>query len=142
MKFAKQKILKPNVLIVAMIVLALAGYIILGVFYMGEESDQDDITSAFFTHGLAVQITETAAAYMHNHIRKELNLEERQGKRYSWGFPAIPDLSQHKQLFKLLPAQEELNIQLTSAFQFVPEYTTAALIVHHPQAQYYQINQK
>lgn len=45
MKFAKQKILKPNVLIVAMIVLALAGYIILGVFYMGEESDQDDITS-------------------------------------------------------------------------------------------------
>lgn len=110
--------------------------------YVHSLYDQDDITSAFFTHGLAVQITETAAAYMHNHIRKELNLEERQGKRYSWGFPAIPDLSQHKQLFKLLPAQEELNIQLTSAFQFVPEYTTAALIVHHPQAQYYQINQK
>ena len=102
--------------------------------------DQSDITSAFFTHGLAVQITETAAGHMHRHIRKELKLEDRQGKRYSWGFPAIPDLSQHQLLFKLLPAETELHIHLTSAFQFVPEYTTAALVVHHPQAQYYQIN--
>ena len=99
----------------------------------------DDFTESFFTHGLAVQLTETAAEYMHNHIRNELGLGARQGKRYSWGYPAIPDLSQHELVFKLLPAREELGLQMTSAYQFIPEYTTAALVLHHPQASYFQV---
>ncbi|NPV40516.1 MAG: methionine synthase [Anaerolineae bacterium] len=99
----------------------------------------DDITGAFFAHGLAVQLTETAAIYMHRRIRSELGLKANQGKRYSWGYPAIPDLAQHELLFRLLPAGEELGIRLTSAFQFVPEYSTGALIVHHPQAVYFQM---
>ena len=101
--------------------------------------EADDITEAFFAHGLAVQLTETAAIYMHARIRCELGLKANQGKRYSWGYPAIPDLSQHELLFKLLPAEQELGIRLTSAFQFVPEYSTGALIVHHPEAVYFQI---
>lgn len=99
----------------------------------------DDFTESFFTHGLAVQLTETAAEYMHDHIRNELGLSARQGKRYSWGYPAIPDLSQHELVFKLLPAREELGLQMTSAYQFIPEYTTAALVLHHPQASYFQV---
>ena len=99
----------------------------------------NDFTESFFNHGLAVQLTETAAAYMHDTIRRELGLGARQGKRYSWGYPAIPDLSQHELVFKLLPAQEALGLQMTSAYQFIPEYTTAALVLHHPQASYFQV---
>ena len=99
----------------------------------------DDFTESFFAHGLAVQITETAAGYLHNTIRRELGLDARQGKRYSWGYPAIPDLSQHEMVFKLLPAREELGLEMTSAYQFIPEYTTAALVLHHPQASYFQV---
>ena len=107
--------------------------------YVHQLHEQDDIIEAFFSHGLAVQITETAAKYMHDFIRKELKLKPNQGKRYSWGYTVIPDLSQHELLFKLLPAKQKLGISLTSAFQFVPEYTTAALILHHPQAEYFQM---
>ena len=99
-----------------------------------------DITEAFYHHGLAVQLTETAAVWTHLHIRKELGLSARQGKRYSWGYPAMPDLSQHQLLFSLLPAEKALGIHLTSAYQFVPEYTTAALVVHHTDAAYFRID--
>ena len=99
----------------------------------------NDFTESFFNHGLAVQLTETAAEYMHDTIRRELGLGARQGKRYSWGYQAIPDLSQHEMVFKLLPAQEALGLRMTSAYQFIPEYTTAALVLHHPQASYFQV---
>ena len=62
-----------------------------------------------------------------------------QGKRYSWGYGACPDLEDHAQLFKILPAERELGMQLTSAFQLIPEQSTAAIIVHHPQAKYYAV---
>ena len=98
-----------------------------------------NITEAFYHHGLAVQLTEAAAEWTHRRIRKELRLDARQGKRYSWGYPAIPDLSQHELLFRLLPAEKELGIRMTSAFQFIPEYTTAAVIVHNPRAVYFRM---
>jgi 5-methyltetrahydrofolate--homocysteine methyltransferase len=98
-----------------------------------------DITEAFYHHGLAVQLTEAAAQWIHRRIRKELGLNARQGKRYSWGYPAIPDLSQHEILFRLLPAEKQLGIRMTSAFQFIPEYTTAALIIHNPEAVYFRM---
>jgi 5-methyltetrahydrofolate--homocysteine methyltransferase len=97
------------------------------------------ITEAFYAHGLAVQITETAARYVHELIRQELRLKQNRGKRYSWGYPALPDLSQHELLFQLLPARELLGIRMTSAFQFIPEFTTAAMIVHHPAAAYFRM---
>ena len=58
-----------------------------------------------------------------------------QGKRYSWGYGACPDLEDHAQLFKLLPAEEALGMELTSAFQLIPEQCTAAMIVHHPRGE-------
>ena len=99
-----------------------------------------NITEAFYHHGLAVQLAEAAAQWTHRCIRKELRLDARQGKRYSWGYPAIPDLSQHELLFRLLPAEKELGIRMTSAFQFIPEYTTAALVVHNPAAAYFRMD--
>jgi 5-methyltetrahydrofolate--homocysteine methyltransferase len=101
----------------------------------------NDYTEAYFTHGLGVQTAEATADYLHNHIRRELGLEAEQGKRYSWGYPAIPDLDDHKKVFRLLPAASELGMDLTPAYQLVPEQSTAAIIVHHPQARYYNIGE-
>lgn len=96
-----------------------------------------DYTEAYFTHGLAVQTAEAAAEYLHRHVRRELGLAEGQGKRYSWGYPAIPELEDHAKVFKLLPAEKELGMSLTAAYQLVPEQSTAAIVIHHPEARYF-----
>jgi 5-methyltetrahydrofolate--homocysteine methyltransferase len=103
--------------------------------------DQGDFSQAYFTHGLAVQTAEATAEYLHRHIRRELGLPEGQGKRYSWGYPAIPDLEDHRKVFDLLPAESALGMRLTDAFQLVPEQSTAAIIVHHPAAKYYSVGE-
>ncbi|MEN8242899.1 MAG: methionine synthase [Chloroflexota bacterium] len=99
--------------------------------------DAGDYSEGYYIHGLAVQTAEAAAEYLHRHIRRELGLTEDQGKRYSWGYPAIPDLDDHQIVFDLLPAGDALGMSLTSAYQLVPEQSTAAIIVHHPKAKYY-----
>jgi 5-methyltetrahydrofolate--homocysteine methyltransferase len=100
-----------------------------------------DYTEGYFGHGLAVQTAEATADYLHNHIRRELGLKPEQGKRYSWGYPAIPDLEDHAKVFQLLPAAQELGMSLTSAYQLVPEQSTAAIILHHPGAKYYSVGE-
>lgn len=104
-----------------------------------ELQSKGDYTEAYFSHGLAVQTAEATADYLHNHIRRELGLKKDQGKRYSWGYPAIPELNDHEKVFQLLPVEQELGMQLTSAFQLVPEQSTAAIILHHPKAKYFNI---
>ena len=101
----------------------------------------NDYTEGYFTHGLAVQTAEATAEYLHRHIRRELGLLPKQGKRYSWGYPAIPDLQDHAKVFALLPAEKELGMQLTEAYQLIPEQSTAAIIVHHPEAKYYSVGE-
>jgi 5-methyltetrahydrofolate--homocysteine methyltransferase len=98
-----------------------------------------EYTEAFYSHGLAVEAAEATAEWMHRRIRRELGVAGSQGKRYSWGYGACPDLDDHAQVFKLLPVGEALGMTLTSAFQLVPEQSTAALIVHHPEAKYYAV---
>jgi len=102
----------------------------------------NDYTEGYFTHGLAVQTAEATANYLHNHIRRELGLAEGQGKRYSWGYPAIPELEDHAKVFELLPAVvDELGMTLSPAYQLIPEQSTAAIIVHHKDAKYYSIGE-
>ena len=101
-----------------------------------------DYTEAYFTHGLGVQTAEATANYLHEHIRREMGIPENQGKRYSWGYPAIPELEDHQKVFQLLPAVEkELGITLSPSYQLIPEQSTAAIIVHHPQAKYYSVGE-
>jgi 5-methyltetrahydrofolate--homocysteine methyltransferase len=100
-----------------------------------------DYSEAYFNHGLSVQMAEAAAEYLHQHIRRELGLEAGQGKRYSWGYPAIPELQDHRLVFQLLPAESELGISLSPAYQLIPEQSTAAIIIHHPQARYFNIGE-
>jgi len=98
-----------------------------------------EYAEAYYLHGLAVQMAEATADYLHAHIRRELGLNTNRGKRYSWGYPAIPELEDHLKVFELLPAESEINMKLTSAYQLVPEQSTAAIIVHHPEAKYFNI---
>ena len=102
----------------------------------------NDYTEAYFVHGLAVQSAEATADYMHNHIRRELGLAANQGKRYSWGYPAIPVLEDHFKVFKMLPAAEaELGLGLSVSGQIIPEESTAAIIVPHKSAKYYTLGE-
>jgi 5-methyltetrahydrofolate--homocysteine methyltransferase len=98
-----------------------------------------EYTEAYYSHGFAVEAAEALAEWMHRRVRRELGLAEGRGKRYSWGYGACPDLDDHALVFKLLPAGDALGMQLTSAFQLVPEQSTAAMIVHHPEARYYAV---
>jgi 5-methyltetrahydrofolate--homocysteine methyltransferase len=101
-----------------------------------------DYSEAYFTHGLAVQAAEATADYLHGHIRRELGIGEEQGKRYSWGYPAIPELEDHKKVFELLPAvTNELGVTLSTAYQLIPEQSTAAIILHHSKAKYYSVGE-
>jgi 5-methyltetrahydrofolate--homocysteine methyltransferase len=102
----------------------------------------NDYTEAYFVHGLAVQAAEATADYMHNHIRRELGLGANQGKRYSWGYPAIPILEDHFKVFQMLPAAEaELGLGLSVSGQIIPEESTAAIVVSHKDAKYYTLGE-
>lgn len=100
----------------------------------------DNYSEAYFFHGLAVQAAEATANYMTQHVRRELNIAENRGKRYSWGYPACPELADHQIVLKLLPQAEEIGLSLTpESFQWVPEQSTAAIFAHHPDAKYYSV---
>ena len=98
-----------------------------------------EYAEGYYLHGLAVQMAEATADYLHAHVRRELGLSPERGKRYSWGYPAIPELEDHLKVFELLPAESALGMTLTSAYQLVPEQSTAAIIVHHPDAKYFNV---
>jgi 5-methyltetrahydrofolate--homocysteine methyltransferase len=98
---------------------------------------KNEYSEAFYSHGLSVESAEAVAEWSHRRIQKELGLTT--GKRYSWGYGACPDLDDHVTVFKLLPAKEALGMELTEAFQLMPEQSTAAVIIHHPEAKYYAV---
>jgi 5-methyltetrahydrofolate--homocysteine methyltransferase len=100
----------------------------------------DNYSEAYFFHGLAVQSAEATANYMTNLVRGQLSVAKGQGKRYSWGYPACPDLEDHAVVWKLMPQiQEVLGLELTESFQIVPEQSTVAIFAHHPDAKYYSV---
>jgi 5-methyltetrahydrofolate--homocysteine methyltransferase len=99
---------------------------------------QGDYSRGYYIHGLGVSMAEALAEYTNQIIRQGLGLGEGRGKRYSWGYPACPNLEEHAKLFSLLPT-EKIGLTLTEAFQLVPEQSTAAIVVHHPEAKYFSI---
>ncbi len=108
--------------------------------YFDKLQGSDQYTEAYYFHGLAVQTAEATATFVNQHINHELGINIKRGKRYSWGYPACPDLDDHKIVFQLLPETiNKLGMELTSAYQLVPEQSTAAIVVHHPEAKYYSV---
>jgi 5-methyltetrahydrofolate--homocysteine methyltransferase len=98
-----------------------------------------DYSTAYYIHGLGAEMAEGMAEYVHRIVRRELGLAPDQGKRYSWGYPAIPELEDHVKLFGILPARETIGVDLTISHQLVPEQSTAAIVVHHPKAVYFAV---
>jgi 5-methyltetrahydrofolate--homocysteine methyltransferase len=104
-----------------------------------ELQGRGDYAEAYFLHGLSVETAEATAEYVHQHVRRELNLDAKRGKRYSWGYPACPDLADHQKVFALLPQVSEVGLELSAAYQLIPEQSTAAIVVHHQAAKYYSV---
>lgn len=108
--------------------------------YFDKLQGSDQYTEAYYFHGLAVQTAEATAVFVNQHINHELGINIKRGKRYSWGYPACPDLDDHQIMFQLLPETvQKLGMELTAAYQLVPEQSTAAIVVHHPDAKYYSV---
>ena len=100
-------------------------------------------------HGLSVQLTESLAEFWHARIRSEIGFAKEdsaelsdlldqgyRGSRYSFGYPACPDIEQQVALCKLLEP-ERIGVELSEEFQLHPEQSTSAIIVHHPEAKYF-----
>lgn len=96
---------------------------------------EDKYTDAYYLHGLAVEVAEALAQWVNQKIKTELNLEKG-GLRYSWGFPSCPDVLQHHLVWKLLEP-EKSGMTLTESGQIIPEQSTAAIVIHHPDAKYF-----
>ena len=110
-----------------------------------------DYQDYLYTHGMGVETAEALAEYWHLQIRHELGIDDQEpdemrllfsakyhGCRYSFGYPACPNLEDQTQLMELLQPQE-IGIELTEEFMLNPEQTTSAIIVHHPQAKYFNV---
>jgi 5-methyltetrahydrofolate--homocysteine methyltransferase len=124
---------------------AASDVIALQVVTMGDEpatridalQARNDYSEAYFLHGFTVQSAEALAERTHRKIRSELGLAGDRGKRYSWGYGACPDLAQHEIVWRLLDVENAIGAKLTSAYQIMPEQSTAAIIIHHPRAAYF-----
>jgi 5-methyltetrahydrofolate--homocysteine methyltransferase len=101
--------------------------------------EKGEYSRALYLHGLAVETAEALAEFWHRVVRRELGVPEGQGKRYSPGYPAWPELVDQRQIWKLLDPERTLGVSLTTACQMVPEQSTSAIVVHHPEAVYYTV---
>jgi 5-methyltetrahydrofolate--homocysteine methyltransferase len=95
-----------------------------------------EFAEQLFTHGLGVQAAEGLAEWLHAEVRRELGIEPDQGRRYSWGYPACPDQSEHAKVWRLLDLGE-IGMTLSDGFAVMPEQSTVAIVAHHPQAVYF-----
>jgi 5-methyltetrahydrofolate--homocysteine methyltransferase len=93
-------------------------------------------TDAYYLHGIAVETAEALADWINLKIKTELNIGVKRGLRYSWGYPSCPDISQHYLVWKLLDPSKS-GMRLTESGQIIPDQSTAAIVVHHPQAEYF-----
>jgi 5-methyltetrahydrofolate--homocysteine methyltransferase len=111
----------------------------------------DSYTDYLLFHGLSVESAEALAEMWHKRIREELNIASNdsptlaklfhqgyQGSRYSFGYPACPNLEDQTKLFELL-RPERIDVELSEEFQLNPEQSTSAIIVHHPEAGYFNV---
>ncbi len=96
-----------------------------------------EYSEAYFVHGLAAQVTEAAAEWLHRYLNARLGLAPDVGKRYSWGYPPCPDVRQHRLVWALLDVEAQLGLRLTEAGQIMPEHSTAALVIPNPEATYF-----
>src|SRR5215469_6066273 len=103
-----------------------------------EWNKENDYTDAYYLHGLAVETAEAMAEWVNSLIKSDLKIGNKGGLRYSWGYPSCPDVSQHHLVWKILDPSKS-GMVLTEAGQIIPDQSTAAIVVHHPEAEYFVI---
>ena len=97
---------------------------------------EDNYADAYFLHGLAVETAEAMAEWINARIREDLKIGPKRGLRYSWGYPSCPDIMQHHLVWQILDPSKS-GMTLTDAGQIIPDQSTAAMVVHHPAAEYF-----
>jgi 5-methyltetrahydrofolate--homocysteine methyltransferase len=113
--------------------------------------EQHNYTDYLYLHGLSVEAAEALAELWHKRMREELGIAAEdspdltrifrqgyRGSRYSFGYPACPNLEDQAKLFELLEP-ERIGIELSEEFQLDPEQSTSAIVVHHPEAKYFNV---
>jgi 5-methyltetrahydrofolate--homocysteine methyltransferase len=116
-----------------------------------DKFESGEFQDYLYIHGMGVETAEALAEYWHKHIREELGIANEDAKeirllfsakyrgcRYSFGYPACPNLEDQRLIFELLHP-EEIGVELTEEFMLVPEQSTSAIICHHPEAKYFNI---
>src|SRR3954463_9651420 len=103
---------------------------------MAKLEQDGEFAEQLFTHGIGVQTAEGMAEWLHWKIREDLGIPVTQGRRYSWGSPAVPEQSEHEKVDRLL-GLSDIGIRLSGGHAVEPEQSTLALIAHHPQAGYF-----
>jgi 5-methyltetrahydrofolate--homocysteine methyltransferase len=111
-----------------------------------------EYTKYLYLHGLSVETAEALAELHHKCMREELGIagqdapeirdlfhQKYRGSRYSFGYPACPNLEDQTKLFALLKPEENVGVRLTSGFLLEPEQSTSAIVVHHPAAKYFVV---
>jgi 5-methyltetrahydrofolate--homocysteine methyltransferase len=111
-----------------------------------------EYTKYLYLHGLSVETAEALAEFHHKKMREELGIagedakeirdlfhQKYRGSRYSFGYPACPNLEDQTKLFVLLKPEENVGVRLTSGFLLEPEQSTSAIVVHHPAAKYFVV---
>ncbi len=114
--------------------------------------ERGDFTKYLYTHGLSVETAEALAEFMHKEMRAELGIggedatdvrdlfhQKYRGSRYSFGYPACPNLEDQTKIFALLHPEENIGVRLTESYHLEPEQSTDAIVVHHPQAKYFVV---
>jgi 5-methyltetrahydrofolate--homocysteine methyltransferase len=103
---------------------------------MAQLEADGEFAEQLFTHGLGVQTAEGIAEWLHSRVREDLEIDRGQGRRYSWGYPACPEQSEHEKVFRLLDAPA-IGLRLSGGYAVEPEQSTLAIVAHHPQAVYF-----
>ena len=111
-----------------------------------------DFTKYLYLHGLSVETAEALAELTHKQAREFLGIagedsprvadlfhQKYRGSRYSFGYPACPNLEDQAKIFRLLKPEENISVRLTEGFHLEPEQSTNAVVVHHPQAKYFVV---
>jgi 5-methyltetrahydrofolate--homocysteine methyltransferase len=103
---------------------------------IGRLEQEGEFAEQLYVHGIGVQAAEGLAEWLHSKVRRALRIDLDQGRRYSWGYPACPDQSEHEKVWRLL-GLEEIGMTLSDGFAVMPEQSTVAIVAHHPQAVYF-----
>jgi 5-methyltetrahydrofolate--homocysteine methyltransferase len=130
----------------------------ISVVTIGERASQEtsrlfetgEYTKYLYLHGLSVESAEALAELLHKQMRAELGIgaddasritdlfhQKYRGSRYSFGYPACPNLEDQTKIFALLHPEETIGVRLTPGFLLEPEQSTSAIVVHHPDAKYF-----